>query len=86
MGRDSSVERNTMVEDEGLLIQPSTGITWSIGYTHNLGNFQSLRLDVSVNDFTREGETVRDASERVYRFAEQELAKKIDEAKDTFDK
>jgi len=76
-----------MMEEQELEVQPpSTGITWSIGYTHNLGNFQSLRLDVSINDFTREGESVRDATERIYRFAENELAKKINEAKETFDK
>lgn len=73
-----------MEEKEALLVEPSTGITWSIGYTHNMGNFQSLRLDVSVNDFTRDGESVAQASERVYRFAEQELVKKIEEAKEAF--
>lgn len=74
-----------MEEKEALLVEQTTGITWSIGYTHNMGNFQSLRLDVSINDFTREGESVQDASERVYRFAEQELIKKVNEAKEAFD-
>ena len=74
-----------MEEKDGLLLEQTTGITWSIGYTHNMGNFQSLRIDVSINDFCREGESVGQASERVYRFAEQELSKKIEEAKATFD-
>ena len=63
----------------------STEVQWSIGYTANLGNFQSLRLDVSVKDSTREGESVKQASERVYRFAESELAKKVVEAKEAFE-
>ncbi len=63
----------------------STEVQWSIGYTANLGNFQSLRLDVSVKDSTRENENVQQASERVYRFAEKELEKKVKEAKETFE-
>lgn len=68
-----------------LEIEQTTEITWSIGYTHNLGNFQSLRLDVGVKDFKRSGETVQQASERVYRFAESELSKKVEEAKTAFE-
>lgn len=63
----------------------TTEITWSLGYTANLGNFQSLRLDVSVKDYRRRGETTPEASERVYRFTEGELAKKVQEAKAEFD-
>lgn len=65
--------------------QQNTEVTWSIGYTHNLGNFQSLRLDVGVKDYARKGETVQQASERIYRFAEQELSKKVEEAKSEFE-
>ncbi len=62
-------------------VETPTEVTWSIGYTHNLGNFQSLRLDVSVKDHRRDGESVQDMSERVYRFVEKELTKKVKEAK-----
>ena len=65
-------------------VETTTEVTWSIGYTANLGNFQSLRLDVSVKDSTRDGENVQQASERVYRFCEAELAKKVQEAKEAF--
>ncbi len=63
----------------------NTEVQWSIGYTANLGNFQSLRLDVSIKDKARTGETVKQASERVYRFAEAELSKKVEEAKEAFE-
>jgi hypothetical protein len=77
----------TSEELQGVLISTParTEITWAIGYTHNLGNFQSLRIDVSVKDYTRDGENAHTASERVYRFVEGELAKKIEEAKTAFE-
>ena len=53
----------------------------TLGYTLNLGNFQSLRLDLGVVDSKRDGESVNDAMERVYTFVESKLAEKINEAK-----
>jgi hypothetical protein len=67
------------------VVAENTEVQWSIGYTANLGNFQSLRLDVSIKDKARTGETVKQASERVYRFAEAELSKKVEEAKEAFE-
>ena len=58
-----------------------TKVQWSIGYTMNTGNFQSLRLDCQVNDYVREGETTKEASDRVYAFVEQQLVEKLNEAK-----
>jgi hypothetical protein len=59
-----------------------TKVQWSLGYTLNTGNFQSLRLDCQVNDFVREGESTKDASDRVYAFVEQQLIEKLNEAKE----
>lgn len=59
-----------------------TKVQWSLGYTLNTGNFQSLRLDCQVNDFVREGETTKDASDRIYAFVEQQLIEKLNEAKE----
>jgi hypothetical protein len=56
-----------------------TKIQWSIGYTKNLGNFESLRLDCQVSDFVREEESAQEASSRVYQFVEQELVEKLKE-------
>jgi methyl coenzyme M reductase subunit D len=58
-----------------------TKVQWSLGYTLNTGNFQSLRLDCQVNDYVREGETTKEASDRVYAFVEQQLVEKLNEAK-----
>ncbi|NDB61158.1 hypothetical protein EB001_22365 [bacterium] len=58
-----------------------TKISVTLGYTHNLGNFQSLRLDLGVVDSKRDGENIDQAFERVYKFVEDKLTEKVAEAK-----
>ena len=58
-----------------------TKVSVTLGYTLNLGNFQSLRLDLSVSDSKRNGENTNEAFERVYKFVEDKLTEKINEAK-----
>lgn len=57
-----------------------TKVNVSLGYTLNLGNFQSLRIDIGVEDSRRNGELVDEAFERVYSFVESKLTEKIKEA------
>ena len=52
----------------------------SLGYTLNLGNFQSLRIDLGVEDSKRDGESINDAFNRVYGFVEEKLTEKVKEA------
>ena len=58
-----------------------TKVSVTLGYTLNLGNFQSLRIDLGVVDSRRDGENTDQAFERVYKFVEDKLAEKISEAK-----
>jgi hypothetical protein len=58
-----------------------TKVSVTLGYTLNLGNFQSLRLDLGVVDSRKNGESVNQAFERVYQFVEDKLTEKINEAK-----
>jgi hypothetical protein len=58
----------------------STKVSVTLGYTLNLGNFQSLRVDLGIVDNRRDGETVNEAFERVYGFVETKLAEKVAEA------
>ena len=58
-----------------------TKVSVTLGYTLNLGNFQSLRLDLGVVDSRRNGESPDQAFERVYKFVEDKLSAKIAEAK-----
>ncbi len=58
-----------------------TRVKVSLGYTLNLGNFQSLRIDIGIDEDRRESESVSEAFDRVYSFVEQKLIEKINEAK-----
>jgi hypothetical protein len=57
-----------------------TKVTVGLGYTLNLGNFQSLRIDLSITDNKRDGENTNEAFDRVYSFVEAKLADKVREA------
>lgn len=59
----------------------STKVNVTLGYTLNLGNFQSLRIDIGVIDSRRNSETIEEAFNRVYGFVEQKLISKVNEAK-----
>ena len=59
----------------------NTKVSVTLGYTLNLGNFQSLRLDLGIVDSKRDGENVDEAFGRVYKFVEDKLTEKIQEAK-----
>jgi hypothetical protein len=69
------------LEMGGVMENESTKVNVTLGYTLNLGNFQSLRLDLGVVDSKRDGETTAEAFERVYKFVEDKLTEKIQEAK-----
>lgn len=51
----------------------------AVGYTKNMGDFESLRYDVAVESSPLKGETVNDAYERVSTFAETKLIEKMGE-------
>jgi hypothetical protein len=58
----------------------SAKVSVALGYTLNLGNFQSLRIDLGVEDSERDGENINEAFDRVYAFVEQKLTEKVKEA------
>lgn len=62
-----------------------TNVTVNLGYTLNLGNFQSLRVDLGCTDYVREGESTDTAMTRVYDFVEGKVMEKIEEAKREMD-
>ena len=70
------------IEMGGVMENNSTKVNVTLGYTLNLGNFQSLRLDLGVVDNKREDETTDQAFERVYKFVEDKLTAKIKEAQE----
>jgi hypothetical protein len=63
----------------------NTSVTVNLGYTLNLGNFQSLRVDLGCTDFVREGEEKEAAIDRVYDFVEAQVIQKVSDAKKELD-
>ena len=53
----------------------------SLGYTLNLGNFESLRIDVGVEDRVIGDENIDSAMDRTYKYVEELLTIKVSEAK-----
>ena len=59
----------------------STKVSVTLGYTLNLGNFQSLRVDLGIIDHVRDNENTEEAMNRVYDFVENKVIEKVNEAK-----
>jgi hypothetical protein len=79
---DDSFQSGLNLFNEGYEMEnEDTKVSVTLGYTLNLGNFQSLRLDLGVVDSKRNGENTNEAFERVYKFVEDKLTEKINEAK-----
>jgi hypothetical protein len=78
---DSLFQFGASLFNEGYKMEnEDTKVSVTLGYTLNLGNFQSLRLDLGVVDSKRNGENTDQAFERVYKFVEDKLTAKILEA------
>lgn len=59
----------------------TTKVSATLGYTLNLGNFESLRVDLGITDYIRQGENIKQAQDRVYKTVETQLIEKVNEAK-----
>lgn len=57
----------------------STTVKVGLKFVRNLGNYESLHVDIGVEDYVRQGETVDQATERVYKFVESKLKEKVNE-------
>jgi hypothetical protein len=57
----------------------STTVKVGLKFVRNLGNYESLHVDIGVEDYVRQGETVDQATERVYKFVETKLKEKVNE-------
>lgn len=56
-----------------------TQVRVDLSFTRNLGNFESIKIGIGVDDFVRDGETVDVATDRVYQFVESKLIAKTQE-------
>jgi hypothetical protein len=58
-----------------------TSVRVELQYTMNLGNYESLKIMIGIEDYQRDGETINEATERVYSFVEKKLSEKVEEEK-----
>lgn len=54
-------------------------VTYSAGFTRNMGNFESLRIDIGVEDEPRGEEKFTEAFNRVKDFVESRLLEAVEE-------
>ena len=57
----------------------TTRVKVDLSFTRNLGNYESIKINIGVEDSVRNGETVDAATERVYAFVENKLIEKTRE-------
>jgi hypothetical protein len=58
-----------------------TKVRVSLGYTVNMKNYESLRVDVAVEDEVRDAESVDEGYSRVRGFVETKLMETVEEVK-----
>jgi hypothetical protein len=56
-----------------------TNVKVDLQFTRNLGNFESLKVGIGIEDYQRQGETIDEATNRVYTFVEKKLMEKVGE-------
>jgi hypothetical protein len=56
-----------------------TSVKVELQFTRNLGNFESVRVSLGVEDWVRSGENTGTATDRVFKFVEEKLLEKVQE-------
>lgn len=59
-----------------------TKVKVDLSFTRNLGNFESIKIGIGVEDFVRQEENVDTATERVYNFVQSKLIEKTREVEE----
>ena len=60
----------------------TTKVKVDLFFTRNLGNYESIKIGIGVEDDLRLGENVESATERVYKFVEDKLIEKTREVEE----
>ena len=63
-------------------VMSDTKVKIDLSFTRNLGNYESIKIGIGVEDTVRQGETVASATERVYQFVEEKLIEKTREVEE----
>lgn len=67
---------------EGGMMSDQTRVKVDLSFTRNLGNYESIKIGIGVEDVVRQGENVDTATERVYEFVEAKLIEKTREVEE----
>jgi hypothetical protein len=67
---------------EGGIMTDPTKVKVDLSFTRNLGNYESIKIGIGVEDSVRDGENVDSATERVYKFVEDKLIQKTREVEE----
>jgi hypothetical protein len=59
-----------------------TKVKVDLSFTRNLGNYESIKISIGVEDTVRQGENVDSATDRVYEFVENKLLSKTREVEE----
>lgn len=59
-----------------------TSVRVELQFTKNLGNYESLKVSIGIEDFMRTGESIDEATNRVYTFVENKVIEKVNEITD----
>jgi hypothetical protein len=60
-------------------MENQTNVKVELHFTRNLGNYESIKIGIGVDDFVRSGENTNTATDRVYKFVEDKLIEKVAE-------
>ena len=56
-----------------------TNVKVELQFTRNLGNYESLKVSIGIEDYQRQNENIDEATNRVYDFVENKLMEKVNE-------
>lgn len=54
-----------------------TVVKYSVKFVRNLGNYETMHIEVGIEDQTREGETVPVAYDRIKNFVEKKVMQEV---------
>jgi hypothetical protein len=75
------MEGGIMSESYVVTTEP-TRVKVDLSFTRNLGNYESIKISIGVEDTVRQGENVDSATDRVYEFVENKLLDKTREVEE----
>lgn len=70
-----------MIEPNKVAVEPVRA-TVNMGFTRNMGDYESLRIDIGLSASATEGETAAKVLDRVYEFVEARLMEKFSETEE----